>query len=135
MVSLIRLPAESAAVTRSATVPARLSLNTARNLPGPVPVTATGRQVFPPSCDTCTVAVLTAAAVASCRCAAEKSSTCRPGGADSFSLSPGTEYSSVIIGWTTQAWLAGQIHPAGSTAPACLAEGHVHTVRLDAASP
>ena len=56
MVSLIWLPAESAAVTRSATVPACLSLNTARNLPGPVPVTATDRQVFPPSCDTCTVA-------------------------------------------------------------------------------
>ncbi len=135
MVSLILLPAESAAVTRSATGPADLSLNIARNLPGPVPVTATDRQVFPPSCDTCTVASLTAAAAASCRCAAEKSRTCGPGGADSCRPSPGTEYPSVIIGWTTQVLAAGQIQPAGSAVPACLAEGQVHTVRLDVASP
>ncbi len=135
MVSLIWLPAESAAITRRATAPAHLSLNTARNLPGPVPVTATCRQVFPPFCETWTVALVTAAGAASCRCAAEKSTTCRPGGADSFSLSPGTEYPSVIIGWTTQVWPAGQLHPAGRTTPACLAEGQVHTVRLDAASP
>jgi len=39
------------------------------------------------------------------------------------------------MGWTTQVWLAGQIHPAGSTAPACRAEGQVHTVWLDVARP
>ena len=76
MVSLIWPPAESAAVTRSETAPADRSLNTARKQPGPVPVTATGRQVFPPFTDTCSVASLTAAAEASCRWAAVMSRTC-----------------------------------------------------------
>ena len=39
------------------------------------------------------------------------------------------------MGWTTHAFVSGQIHPAGSTAPACLAEDQVHTVRLEVLIP
>ena len=135
MVSLILLPAESAAMTRSETGPADLSLNTARNVPGPVPVTATDRQVFPPSCDTCTVALLTAAARGQLQVRGGEVQDLLTGWGGLIQPQPGYRVRERHHR-LDHAGLGGRADPpAGSTAPACLAEGQVHTVRLDVASP
>lgn len=81
----------------------------ARNRPAPSAVTDAGRQVFPPSKDTLTLAPVIGAAFASWRCPAVTVSTWRPGRTAPLSSSPARRYRSVIIGSTAQCSGSGAV--------------------------